>query len=180
MARRAFLRRVLAGYLGVAPARVRYRVSHRGRPELESPRGITFSASHSDGLAGIAVARDRLVGLDLERIRPLPDLLDLADRVCSPTEYAGLQSVAEPERGEAFLRLWTRKESYVKALGTGLSMPLAELEVGHGDAGARHLPGSDQPFIFAGLDGPAGYVGTLVASGSHLSVRRLDTAGLAA
>lgn len=180
VARRAFLRRVLAGYTGVAPANVRYRVSQRGRPELESACGITFSASHSDGLAGIAVARDRLVGLDLERIRPVPDLLDLADRVCSPTEYAGLQSVAAPERGEAFLRLWTRKESYVKALGAGLSMPLTEIDIGHGDGPARRLPGSEHPFVFAGLDGPAGYVGTLVASGSRLSLRSLDTVGLAA
>lgn len=180
VARRAFLRRVLAGYTGVAPARVRYRVSHRGRPELESACGITFSASHADGLAGIAVARDRLVGLDLERIRPVADLLDLADRVCSPTEYAGLQAVAEPERDEAFLRLWTRKESYVKALGTGLSMPLIEIDVGHGDGPARRLPGSDQTFVFAGLDWPAGYVGTVVASGSRMSVRRLDIVGLAA
>lgn len=180
VARRAFLRRVLAGYTGIAPARVRYRVSPRGWPELESPCGITFSASHSDGLAGVAVARDRLVGLDLERIRPVPDLLDLANGVCSPAEYAGLQSVAEPDRGETFLRLWTRKESYVKAIGAGLSMPLTDLDVGYHDGPPRRLPGSEQTFVFAGLDGPAGYVGTLVASGSRVSVRRLDAAALPA
>ena len=178
MARRAFLRRVLAAYAGVAPARIRYRVSPRGRPELVSPGGIAFSASHSDGLAVVAVARDRLVGVDLERIRPVPDVLDLASRVCSPAEYAGLQSVAEPERGEAFLRLWTRKESYVKALGAGLSMPLADVDVGHHDGQARRLPGSDRSFVFAGLDGLAGYVGALAASGSHVNVRRGDAIGL--
>jgi 4'-phosphopantetheinyl transferase len=178
VARRAFLRRVLAGYTGVAPARIRYRVSARGRPELESPGGITFSASHSDGLAVIAVARDRLVGVDLERIRPIPDVLDLANRVCSPAEYAGLQSVAEPVRGESFLRLWTRKESYVKALGTGLSMPLTDVDVGNGDGQTRRLPGSDESFVFAGLDGLPGYVGALAASGSHLSVRYADAMGL--
>lgn len=177
VARRAFLRRVLAGYTGFAPEGIRYRVSARGRPELEPALGITFSASHSDGLAAVAVARDRLVGVDLERIRPVPDVLDLANRVCSPAECAGLQAVAEPVRGEAFLRLWTRKESYVKALGAGLSMRLADLEVGDRDGQAQHLPGSAESFVFAGLDGLPGYVGALAASGSHLNVRHLDAAG---
>jgi 4'-phosphopantetheinyl transferase len=165
VARRTFLRRVLAAYTGVPPARIRYRVSPRGRPELESPGEITFSASHSDGLAVVAVARDRLVGVDLERIRAIPEVLDLAKQVCSQAEYAGLQAIAEPARDEAFLRLWTRKESYVKALGVGLSVPLAD------------VPGPDPAFALMGLDGLDGYVGALAASGTHLDVRRCDTAG---
>lgn len=179
MTRRAFLRRVLAGYTGVAPARIRYRISPKGRPELEAATGISFSASHSDGLAVVAVTRERQVGVDLERIRPVPDVLDMAKTVCTPAEYAGLLALPDASRGEAFLRLWTRKESYVKALGVGLGTPLADLDLGLGDGGPRHLPGSDDPFVFAGLDGLDGYVGALAVSGSHVDVRFGEPAGLA-
>ena len=177
--RRAFLRQVLAGYLGVAPARVRYLISARGRPELESS-GIAFSASHSDGLAVVAVARDRHVGVDLERVRPMPEALDLADSVCSPEEFGQLQIAAPADRGELFLRLWTRKEAYVKALGAGLSMALDEIDVGpYGDE-PRRLPGADSPFVFADLGGIDGYVGSIAASGSHVRVRRITPTAAAA
>ena len=180
IARRAFLRRVLAGYLGVAPELVLYLISARGRPELDSSSGIAFSASHSDGLAVVAVARDRHVGVDLERVRPMPDALDLADRVCSPAESTELRFVAPADRGERFLRLWTRKEAYVKALGAGLSMSLAEIEVGPSGEQPRRLPGAGAPFVFADVDGIDGYVGSIAASGTRVRVRCMTRTAAAA
>ncbi len=180
IARRTFLRQVLAGYLGVAPARVRYLISARGRPELASSSGIAFSASHSDGLAVVAVAVDRHVGVDLERVRPMPEALDLADRVCSPAESAHLRIAAPADRDELFLRLWTRKEAYVKALGAGLSMSLDAIDVGpYGDE-PRRLPGADAPFVFADVDGIDGYVGSIAASGTSVRVRCMTSTAAAA
>jgi 4'-phosphopantetheinyl transferase len=173
VARRAFLRTVLARYIGVAPAKIRYRVSPKGRPELESAFGISFSASHSFGLAVVAVARDRLVGVDLERIRPIPDVLGLAAGVCSPSERAHLRSMSQASRAEAFLSLWTRKEAYAKAIGQGLSMPFDQIDMRHRNDGPRHLMASGEPFVVAGLDGLDGYVGTVAASGSRMSVRHV-------
>ena len=180
VARRAFLREVLANYAAVAPARIRYRISSSGRPELDDPAGLTFSAAHSDGLAVVAVGRDRMVGVDVERVHHVPRLLELARDVCTPGEVARLRAVDAARRHEAFLRLWTRKESYVKALGAGLSMPLAELDVGGAGTGPRRLPGSDQPFVLADLAGLTGFVGAVAASGSSLSVRHAGAPAVAA
>ena len=123
VARRAFTRRVLADYVGDAPAMIRYRISSNGKPELEPPCEVTFSTSHSDGLVVVAVACNRLVGVDIERVRPITGALDLAMRFYSDRESDHLRSVAEAARSEAFLTLWTRKESYVKAVGAGMSIP---------------------------------------------------------
>ncbi len=178
--RRAFLRHVLATYTGLEPARIRYRISSSGRPELDDRAGLAFSASHSDGLAVVVVGRDRMVGVDIERVRHVPRVLELAREVCSPGEVARLQAVDASRRHEAFLRNWTRKESYVKALGAGLSMPLARLDVAGSHSGSRHLPGSDEPFVLADLAGLTGFVGAVAASGMSLSVRHAGAKAAAA
>lgn len=176
VARRAFLRRVLADYVDVPPARISYRTSAMGRPELEPSFGIAFSASHADGLAVVAVARERLVGADLERLRPIADALDLARRLFTRGEYDYLESLAEAKRSEAFLTLWTRKESYVKAVGAGMSMPFDGFEVlDPGGGRAQRRAGSDgrASIVFTTLDGPAGYVGTVAASGAAVALRHV-------
>jgi 4'-phosphopantetheinyl transferase len=129
VARRAFLRRVLAEYTGGAPARIRYRKSPTGKPQLADVDGVAFSTSHADGLAIVAVATGGEVGVDIERIRAMPDALDIARRFFTEHEAAHLSAIAGPMRSAAFLRLWTRKEAYVKALGHGLALPLDDFEV---------------------------------------------------
>lgn len=177
VARRAFLRSVLAGYLGMAPARVRYRRSANGKPELAGTDGISFSATHSDGLATVAVATGRLLGVDVERIRPIPDAVEVAARVFTRREHEHVASVAEPARSSAFLRLWTRKESYVKAIGAGMSLAFTTFDVLDGEDGlAPRLPGTDAgPTIgLVSLDGPHGYIGSVAASGSPVTLKHIS------
>ena len=176
VARRAFLRRVLAGYLGLRAGDIHYRLTEHRRPELDPRCGVTFSTSHADGLAVVAVARRPRLGLDVERIRIVPNVAQLADGVLSAAERASVQPLEEPRRSEAFLRLWTRKEAYAKALGTGLSMSLDALDLG----GPRpRMPGTADTFVFQALDVPSGFVGSIAASGSQLVVRRVDALALA-
>jgi 4'-phosphopantetheinyl transferase len=176
VARRAFRRRVLAQYLEVEPAGVRFRTSKRGRPEIDACNEVTFSASHSDGLAVVAVACGPRVGVDIERVRPIPDAQELADRHFSPREADHVRSIDDGSDAGAFLTLWTRKESYVKALGEGLAMPLESFEVlATDEAGVvrpRH-PQGGLPFVLASFGDLPGYVGAVAVSGSDLVVLRM-------
>jgi phosphopantetheine--protein transferase-like protein len=64
------------------------------------------------------------VGVDVEQIRPLPDVHEIASRFFCPEEAAELISLPPDQRGQAFFLCWTRKEAYIKAIGDGLSAPL--------------------------------------------------------
>jgi 4'-phosphopantetheinyl transferase len=113
------LRLLLAGYLGCDPLGLDFRTGEHGKPFLPGS-GLEFNLSHSSDLALIAVAHERRVGVDVEVLRPMPDLEDLAPRVCTPDELVILTGLAEPARTHAFLGLWTRKEALAKASGEGI------------------------------------------------------------
>ncbi|MEM7305281.1 MAG: 4'-phosphopantetheinyl transferase superfamily protein [Planctomycetota bacterium] len=129
----AALRRVLAPYAGCAPHELRFEIDEHGRPFL-TPRGeLHFSLSHSGDRALVAVARVQRVGVDVEVFRALQDLDRLAERNYTPAELAELAPLEDDARVRAFFRVWTRKEAYVKALGRGLSHPLAAFDVSAGE-----------------------------------------------
>ena len=109
----------------------------RGKPVLTGRPGIHFSLSHCPGLAACLVA-PAVCGVDAEAIRPLR--ARVLRRAFSPDEQA--QVLGSPCPDEAFFRLWTLKESYLKATGTGLSFPLARVPVALGPGG---LPRSLDP-----------------------------------
>jgi 4'-phosphopantetheinyl transferase len=121
---RAALRTALADCLGGEPGLIDIRYEPHGKPELAPPfdrSGLKFNVSHSDGVGLIAVTRGRRVGVDIERLRPLPDLDALAGRVFSRAEQQTLCRLPPAERLEGFFRCWTLKEAYIKAIGTGFA-----------------------------------------------------------
>ena len=165
--RRAFLRRILGGYLGVEPASIRYRRTANGKPALVDAHPLAFSTSHSDGLAIVAVVTQGEVGVDIERVRPMPDALAMARRFFTAREYEHLRSVPASTRSDAFLRLWTAKEAHVKLLGRGLSMPLDGFEVlGRADGEVVQLGGIGQARSVRlwSVDVPDGYVAMVAAT----------------
>ncbi len=181
VARRAFLRRVLAGYLAVTPRTIRYRTTGTGRPELDPPSSLNFSTSHSEGLAVVAVAGQHLVGVDIERVRPIWDGIDIARALFARREYEHLRATPDEERSVAFLRLWTRKEACVKALGLGLSVPLDTVDVLDDVAEIRIAGGSADgaSFVLTSLDDHPSYVGAVAVAGTALSVERIPIAATA-
>lgn len=128
---RRTLRRLLAAYVGIAPAAVRFRYASHGKPALVSgpDLGIDFNVSHSGDAVVIAVSSAGPVGVDIEEIRPMPDRDDLAMRTFAPGEFRRLCAIGDSQRTEAFFACWTRKEAFVKALGEGLTHPLDRFEV---------------------------------------------------
>lgn len=125
---RGLLRFVLSRYLSVAPGRVPIQTAPGGKPVLPEPAPLHFNLSHSAGLMIIAVSRQP-VGVDLERIRPIADLLSVAEPFFSASERAWLSQLPEAERTRAFFAGWTRKEAFLKATGEGFARPAAGVEV---------------------------------------------------
>ncbi len=161
--RRAFLREVLSRYLAIPPARVRLWTDGRGRPQLDAGSDLVFSTSHSDGLAVVAVTHARAVGVDIERLRPIDDALDLARGLFHEREVQALQAVADEKRAAAFLKLWTRKESVAKATGHGLSMRLDGFDVLAEDGGVGRPRGAHgvMPYVYSDLGRPDTYAGSV-------------------
>jgi 4'-phosphopantetheinyl transferase len=127
---RGILRRLLAHHLQIPPNRVQFAYNAYGKPGLagDNPaQTLCFNVSHSQQTALFAMTLNRSVGVDLEYVRPV-EVLQLADRFFSEAETQWLRSLPAPEQPTAFFQLWTAKEAYLKAIGTGLSQ-LAQIEI---------------------------------------------------
>lgn len=135
--RRVLLRRVLALHTGAAPAELAYATNAYGKPTLVGHPDLHFSASASGGRAVIAVGPVEL-GVDVEQVVPSDDLDGVAVRFFAAEELAQLASVDD------FFRCWSRKEAYVKAVGQGLSFPLASFAVEVAEAPHPRLLRSDR------------------------------------
>ena len=129
---RGLLRCILGRYLGIEPSRLRFSYNDCGKPALATAPDegtLCFNLSHSDRLALYAVTRGRKVGIDLERVRAIPEIEQIAKCSFSSRENAVFCSLPLGLRKEAFFSCWTRKEAYVKARGKGLSLSLAQFDV---------------------------------------------------
>lgn len=125
----AIRRAIIGGYASMDPVHVRFGVTEFGKPFLASFPALHFNASRTQGLSVLAVCRAAPLGVDAEWLRPIPDVEELALRVCSDRERDLLGVLSGAGRVERFLRFWTRKESVVKAIGTGLSEDLRAVDV---------------------------------------------------
>jgi 4'-phosphopantetheinyl transferase len=124
---RAALRSILGGYLGQQPHEVAIVANSNGKPQL-SIGELGFNLTHSEDLALIAVTRGCEIGVDVEAVRPIERLVDLARRNFHPAEIAAVDAAVAADAPSVFLRCWTRKEAVLKALGAGLRSPLAEFD----------------------------------------------------
>jgi 4'-phosphopantetheinyl transferase len=123
----ALLRRALSEVAAVDPRRWRFTAPVPGRPEIEAPaahRGLRFSLSHTAGLVACAVARERDVGVDVERVAARTGSAALAERCFSPYERSRMAGLPPAGAQALFFGLWTLKEAYAKARGLGLRLPL--------------------------------------------------------
>jgi 4'-phosphopantetheinyl transferase len=121
------LRTILGGYMQQDPTAIEFVQGPRGKPYLASA-GPYFNLSHSGKLALIGIAQVEL-GLDVEKVRHLESMVEIARKHFSPSEFDALSGLAADARELAFYRCWTRKEAYLKATGEGLSMPLDTFDV---------------------------------------------------
>jgi 4'-phosphopantetheinyl transferase len=167
--RRGLLRRMLALRLGVEPVSLRFGYGSFGKPYLLEPHGgLRFSVAHSSGLAVYALAVEREVGIDIERVREESRLERLAAWFVSPSEERLLNIERADARRLALHRCWTRKEAYLKAVGTGLSIgPKTVAVTGEPPVVQSVVAPSEEPagWGMATLEHWPGYVAAVVAEG---------------
>jgi 4'-phosphopantetheinyl transferase len=88
------------------------------------PSPIHFNVSHTDGLVVCLVSTEHEVGVDTELFSRAPKLLTLAPHVFAPRELSDLAALPSGDQEQRAVILWTLKESYIKARGMGLALPL--------------------------------------------------------
>ena len=124
------LREVLGTYLKVEPKDVPIASDSRGKPEIiggSKKAELRFNLSHSEGMTLIATAMNRDLGVDVEYAEPDFPVLEVAQRFFTRREAELVASSKGTERSEAFFRIWTRREAYMKATGAGLGSPSASV-----------------------------------------------------
>ncbi len=144
LAGRALARTTLSRYADVEPRSWEFRTGPQGKPEIAGPTGVPplrFNLSHTRGLVACVVTLGLDAGVDVERPdRRLSDPLALARHGFAPAERAALERLAGRARGELFCDLWTLKEAYVKARGSGfLALPARKLAYEIAPGGRIHL-----------------------------------------
>lgn len=168
----AVARRILGRYLGLAATDVTFTHGRDGKPETMSRPGcpdIGFNLSHSGDCCMLAVRHRHPVGIDIEQLRPLPEMTGIAARWFSPGEAKLLAALTGDARERAFFALWTHKEAVVKALGSSLAANLDRVEFKLDARGCPQLASLDgnrpnaRRFSVARVDAPDGYVAALAS-----------------
>jgi 4'-phosphopantetheinyl transferase len=173
---RGALRELLGRYLNRSPAEVEFEYASKGKPSLRAAvnkRSVQFNVSHSRGLALLAFALGRNLGIDVEFIRPEFPADEIAERYFSPKEVTELRTLPPSLRAEGFYLCWTRKEAYIKAIGEGLHIPLESFNVSLTPGRPERLESADSSrWTMRSLyPGPL-YAGALVAEGQDLRLRQ--------
>jgi 4'-phosphopantetheinyl transferase len=133
--------------------------------------------THSHGKALIAVAKNRNVGIDLEKVRLGVDVLSLARRFLSNRDISFIESGEPGQRHQRFLQAWVAREAVFKAIGTGVTFPLhcdhlelaSDGTTGHLILGDGKSDGAIRPIRFLPLD--ADWIGAVAADGGDWTVR---------
>jgi 4'-phosphopantetheinyl transferase len=123
----ALLRRALSCYGDIPPEQWRFVINAHGKPRIDPDLGappLMFSLSHTRGAAIVAITQGADVGADVERGDRMVDAARLSRRFFSPEEDAALLKMTPDALQEHFFHFWTLKESYIKARGLGLRLPL--------------------------------------------------------
>ncbi|MCA9683641.1 MAG: 4'-phosphopantetheinyl transferase superfamily protein [Myxococcales bacterium] len=188
---RAELRRVLGAYLSLPPQELRFVYGEFDKPDLDPAQQpgpgaaapvLSFNLSHSEavGLVGVVLSEGpHALGVDVEHVRDNRDHVGIAESFFAPDEVASFRRLPEHERCDAFYRAWTRKEAYLKALGTGLSFSSTAFSISYGrdeiPRVLRTTRAGDDPGRWQLLDvrcATPGYAAAACWDGAPLPLRR--------
>jgi len=123
------LRTLLGQLLLVDPKKIVFEYSEFDKPFYSNTQKLEFNVSHSGNQIIIGLAKGLTIGVDIEKVKSDFDVIDLAENFFSKEEIKALSQTEESEKFQAFYRCWTRKESFIKAVGEGLSYPLDSFAV---------------------------------------------------
>jgi len=173
----ALLRKLLAAYLDEKPADVKMGVHKKGKPYLIHNHQVYFNLSNSQNLCVYAFSCDGEVGIDIEKIRDLPDIDQLIEKNLTRRERNYL--VKDPaSKLNWFFRFWTYKESYLKAIGEGMRLTPENLEFSLEDGTIRlrsvnyGFDGTEWQFQEFSREG--NYTGTLTYTGKDILIKEMS------
>jgi 4'-phosphopantetheinyl transferase len=165
---RGVLRMLIGELLHMLPERVAFTYSDSGKPSIV---GVHFNVAHSGELILIATHKYR-IGVDVERVDRMVDVVAMSGVCFTAGERALILESAATQ--EAFFRLWTRKEAWLKAVGSGLSVPLRLVDVADTTA-PMIAPGAviagTPPSRIIDLPTEPGYVAACAVSGPECRMR---------
>jgi 4'-phosphopantetheinyl transferase len=138
---RLLVRQWLAALTGHRPNDWQFVEGFRGRPEIAGPvTSLRFNLAHSGGVVACIVTDNRDAGVDVEDLGRRLVEPDLWHRYCAPSEVADIEAQPAEARHHRFLTYWTLKEAYLKAIGLGIGVHLADI--------AFHLSAGDPTIHF--------------------------------
>lgn len=129
---RGILRTILGRYLNMKPNQLKFCYGKNGKPALAGTfrnRTIHFNISHSEAVGLYAFTQDSEIGVDIEHIRDISEMEQIAEHFFSVRENAIFSALPKSEKRETFFKCWTCKEAFIKAIGNGLSIPLEKFDV---------------------------------------------------
>jgi 4'-phosphopantetheinyl transferase len=183
IAGRGISRKIISAYLALAPDEVRFVYNEYGKPFISDGQNhcaLSFNLSHSNGMALYALVRGRRVGIDIEYMREDFATLEVAERFFSKDEFEALKATPNDRRTGAFFNCWSRKESYIKAIGMGVSYPLDGFTVSLAPDAAPELLKVNADTAEAAhwkmyeLDVAEGYAAALIVENPPVSFRRFQ------
>jgi 4'-phosphopantetheinyl transferase len=123
---------LLGNYLGINPNKIEFEYGDCGKPRLAASMGnnaLQFNVSHSQEYALYGFTNHHLIGVDVEYLREMGNITEVARRFFTHREFQLITNLTNKEQHKAFFQLWTIKEAYLKAIGTGLSGSLTDIEM---------------------------------------------------
>lgn len=127
-----YLRWVLSQYLGLAPSVIEFTQTAFGKPSLarhHNTQELQFNLSHSDSLIAVAIGKTHALGVDIETMKTHKDINTLAEHCFSTQEWQAFSTIESSKQPAEFYRHWSRKEAYIKAIGTGLHTPTTSFSI---------------------------------------------------
>ncbi len=178
---RGTLRFLLASYLSTPANNIEFECNAYGKPFICKPEDAfyQFNVSHSKNIAVIIVAR-QMVGIDVEYQDESFASFQIAERFFSKDEVTDLQNGPAHHFVERFFDCWCRKESYIKARGMGVSLPLESFATrSSGDGSAlllhsHHFPGDVTDMQIFPFSPALSFSGAITADKSVDSISYFD------
>ncbi len=160
-----FRRSVLARYLGIPPVHVQYSYTNFGKPFFNKSE-IQFSHSYRNDIGLLAVYKGGEVGIDIERDKEMDDVVTFSNFSFSEAEKAMIFANGKFDKS-TFFTFWTFKESFIKAIGTGLNADIRKFDLAdfmHQEI--KELPfGGNTNWIIKKLSAPEGYKAAYAVKG---------------
>jgi len=170
---RSSLRILSSLYLDTSANAIEFKYGTYGKPDYNFKTNLKFNVSHSGKFVVLAFVKNSEIGVDVEKVKTDFDVLDIAENFFSDSEIEMLHKAKLDDLYKAFYRCWTRKESFIKAKGSGLSFPLASFTVSLNYKEAELLktewnPSEKEEWSLYSFEPAFGYIGAL-SVGANIS-----------